>query len=88
MGRSKVRIVRDILQVVKDNNRCKKTTIVRLANLDWNMSNEYLESLIDDGLIERIQNEVERGGEDYEITRKGSKLLDALKKLENSVSVF
>lgn len=88
MARSKVEIICDILQVAKENSSAKKTRIIRLANLDWNMANKYLESLIDEGFLEKSREEEEKGGEDYDITEKGERLLEALKRLKNSVSIF
>ena len=88
MVRSKVEIISDILNAVKENNSCKKTTIIRIANLDWNMAEGFLDPLVEDSFLEKIQNEESRGGENYKLTDKGKYLLKIITKLKESCSVF
>lgn len=88
MARSKVRIVSDILETVKNNKECKKSKIVRLANLDWNMANKYLSTLLKEGFLENYEKETGKGGKNYNLTEDGKELLGFLKQVEERSSIF
>lgn len=87
MARNRVEIVSDILKTVKNEGRCKKTTVIRLANLDWNMASEYLDCLVDDGFLESIEND-SKGDDDYTLTEKGEVFLKSLKKVRKACSIL
>ena len=88
MVRSKVRIVSDILETIKTNRKCTKSTVVRLANLDWKMANNYLDTLLDEGFLrthERVDN---RSKEIYDLTDNGEEFLDFLSEVRDKSSIF
>ncbi|NIO36932.1 hypothetical protein GTO27_04425, partial [Candidatus Bathyarchaeota archaeon] len=48
--RSRLQIIADILSVVRDND-ARKTRIMYLANLSWDLLTRYLNELIEAGLM-------------------------------------
>ncbi len=67
--RSRFEIIRDILEVVK--RRSRKTRIMYLGNLSYELLQKYLELLGTSGMIE-VQDSVENT---YIITKKGLNFL-------------
>ncbi|WP_462273598.1 winged helix-turn-helix domain-containing protein [Methanohalophilus sp.] len=55
MRRGKLEIMIDILKVVQ-RTEATKTSIVYKANLNFNRADNYLEALIDQGLITKASN--------------------------------
>ena len=49
--RDRLQIVADMLSVVSGNNDAKKTRIMYLANLSWDLLNRYLNDLMEAGLL-------------------------------------
>jgi predicted transcriptional regulator len=80
MKRSRGEIVAQILDVCKAG--ANKTRIVYLANLNFNTVNPYLETLIENDLLEV------RPGEHvlYETTQKGSNLLETIGQVNRELS--
>jgi predicted transcriptional regulator len=68
-------IIMDLLKVIKSEGNGKKTKIMHKAYLDWKNFNQYLDFLINEGLIKN--NSLE--GNTFEITDKGEELLIKLK---------
>jgi len=68
--RSRLRIVADMLSVVSDNGDSKKTRIMYLANLSWDLLNRYLNDLMEAGLLSF------NSSGSYELTSKGKMFLD------------
>ncbi|KXB05251.1 hypothetical protein AKJ51_05210 [candidate division MSBL1 archaeon SCGC-AAA382A20] len=87
MARSRCEIVSDILETVKNENDCKKTTIIRLANLDWDMASKYLNDLDKDGFLESFEDE-SKGNEVFELSKKGKLLLKSLKKIRKICTIL
>lgn len=87
MARSRCEIVSDILETVKEEEDCKKTTIIRLANLDWNMANEYLDILLNLGYLETYEDE-SKGKKSYKLTDEGEKLSDSMGMIKEICSSF
>lgn len=87
MARSRIEIISDVLETVKEEEDCKKTTIIRLANLDWNMASKYLNSLVDDGFLESFASE-SKGNEEFRLTEKGEVFLESLQKVRETCSVL
>ena len=88
MSRSKVRILHDVLETVADNGGCTKTKIIRLANLDWNMANDYIDTLLEEGYLETYEDESERGGSNYGLTEDGEEFLEFSKEGNDKSSIF
>lgn len=87
MARSRCEIVSDILKTIKNESDCKKTTIIRLANLDWNMANKYLDILLEKGFIETYEDE-SKGKDSYKLTESGEKLFDSMDMVKDICSSF
>ena len=88
MVRSKVRIVHDILETIKENKHCKRTKIIRYANLDWDMAEKYLNALIDENFVEKRTEEETRGKESYIMIDKGRKFLESTEKIMKLTKIF
>ncbi|MEK6919014.1 MAG: winged helix-turn-helix domain-containing protein [Nanoarchaeota archaeon] len=77
--RSKLEIIRDILQLIKlKSGRIKPTHILYKSNLSYSMMSDYLEELISKGFIKQI-NLPDGKTRTYEITRKGDEYLSKYK---------
>ncbi|WP_321429819.1 winged helix-turn-helix domain-containing protein [uncultured Methanolobus sp.] len=80
--RSRLEIIRDILQVIREyNNAIGPTKIQRLSNLSFQMFEEYVEELENKDLIcIRLQN---NNRKIYSVTDKGRALLDKCEDFES-----
>lgn len=87
MARSRCEIISDILETVKNEENCKKTKIIRLANLDWNMASRYLKILVNDGFLKCLNNE-SKGNCRYELTENGKLFLKSLYKIRDVCSIL
>lgn len=84
--RSNILILRDILKTIrKENGKAKPTHILYGANLSYDRLQKYLIFLIDNGFIEKKE---EDGKIFYLITIKGHEYLSGLKKMENFFEAF
>lgn len=68
-NRSRTNIIGDILDICKHNGPMKKTRLMQSVNLSSNMTNKYLEYMVEKHLILRR----ERGY--YSITQRGVRAL-------------
>jgi predicted transcriptional regulator len=68
--RNRLQIVADMLSVVSGNNDAKKTRIMYLSNLSWDLLNRYLNDLMDADLLSLNSSGC------YELTPKGKMFLD------------
>jgi predicted transcriptional regulator len=73
--RSRWEIISDILKVIREEKKAKKTRIMRRANLDWINFQRYLDFLLEKGFITKCNPDSEY----YEITETGRKLSERLK---------
>lgn len=80
MKRSKQEIIAEILEVCLESS--SKTRIVYQVNLNFRTINPYLDILTKNGLIEVNGSEQTL----YKTTSKGLDLLDAIKKVNSSLS--
>jgi len=72
--RSKLEIIHDILQLIRQKSgRIKPTHILYKSNLSYSMMSDYLEELIGKGFIKQIK--LPDGKNTYEITKKGDEYL-------------
>ena len=74
-GRSKWEIISDILIVMQEEGKVKKTRIMQRAYLDWRNFQRYFELLLGEGFITKCNPDPEH----YEITEKGRNLSLRLK---------
>ena len=76
--RSKIQIAADILEVAKDGSR--KTRIMYLGNLSFDLLEKYLDLLVNFGLLEfQIGGQREKT---YVATEKGRRFLDDFRELQ------
>ncbi len=87
MARNRVEIVSDVLKTVKEEGSCKKTTVIRLANLDWNMASEYLNCLVNDGFLESFESD-SKGDNEFRLTDKGEVFLESLQRIREACSIL
>ncbi len=80
--RCKCQIISDILKTIKREKNCKKTRVIRFANLDWNMADKYLGFLLENNYLETYEDG-RRGNESYGITEEGRELLKTVNKVKN-----
>jgi predicted transcriptional regulator len=78
--RSRWDIMGDILNVISEEERAKKTRIMQRANLDWRSFKRYFDPLVERGFVEG-GSEPDEGGI-YELTEKGKDLLMKLQELK------
>ncbi len=76
--RSRWELIYDVLKVTFEERKSKKTRIMQRAYLDWRNFQKYFELLIDKGFITKCNSIPDN----YEITEKGMKLLERLRKVD------
>jgi predicted transcriptional regulator len=79
--RTRTEIAAQILQAANDHNEITKTKITYVAYLSHRQLQEYLPSLIQNGLLEYLE-----GTKSYKITEKGLKLLKIYEKIKELVA--
>jgi predicted transcriptional regulator len=77
--RDKLRIILDILHTCQEG--ASKTNIVYQANLNFRTVTNYLDLLIDKGMIEVVKDSTTV----YKTTQKGSKLMKDLKSIQSEL---
>jgi len=80
--RSKLEIYMDLLSAI--TKETKITHIGRRANLSWKDTQRYLKLLNDMGLV--LVKEAEDGKNKYELTDKGLRTLNYLKRITSTLS--
>lgn len=84
--RTRLEVMHDILQVVKNKNgKIKPTHILYKSNLSHQMMEEYMKELIEKKFI--IENS-EKTGRTYSITQKGMNFLDKYGLIKEFTSSF
>lgn len=77
-GRGRWEIIRDILIAIQEDRKMKKTRLMQRAYLDWRTFNRYFEYLLNDGFLIECKYD-----ECFELTNRGSELLNRLKNVED-----
>ncbi len=80
-NRSKIQIAADILEIAKNGSR--KTRIMYLGNLSFDLLQKYLDSLVKTGLIEID----ERDKKTYKATEKGRRFLEDFRELQKYAEI-
>ncbi len=84
--RTRLEVMHDILQVVKNKNgKIKPTHILYKSNLSHQMMEEYMKELIEKKFI--VENS-EKTGRTYSITQKGINFLDKYGLIKEFTSSF
>ena len=81
--RSRWEIIEDMLTVLVEDNKSKKTRIMQRAYLDWRNFRRYFDFLLEEGFIAKCNNP---DADNYEITEKGRDLLKRLKVIDEILS--
>ena len=76
--RSKWEIIQDMLTVLTEDKKSKKTRIMQRAYLDWRNFRKYFNLLLEKGFIAESNS----AAGSYEITEKGLELLERLRNVE------
>ncbi len=76
--RSKWQIVQDILKIMQEEEKVKKTQIMQKARLDWKTLNRYFDFLLEEDFITKCDSDPAC----YLLTEKGGLLLDRLNKVD------
>lgn len=79
MKRTKLEIVRDILDILQKNRQVKITHLIYKANLSNNSIKPHLEYLLKNGFIEKINYKDKRF---FKITIKGNEFLQEFNKIK------
>jgi predicted transcriptional regulator len=82
--RSELKILVDILNVIKQEKETKPTKILYKANLSHDRLNKYLEKLMSMDLVDEIIIE----SREYMLTEKGHKFLKEFNKFEKFANAF
>ncbi len=77
--RTKIEIIRDVLEVLKKNKQLKITHIIYKSNLTNNSVKPILENLLENQLIQKIS---EKEKTFFAITKKGEEFLDEFNKIK------
>jgi predicted transcriptional regulator len=77
--RGRLDIIADILSVVNDNNGARKTRIMYQANLSYKLLTQYLNDVVETGLVKFKTNEY------YMLTQKGKEFLEKFGEYSNSL---
>ena len=78
--RSRWEIIKDILTVLMEEKKVKKTRMMQRACLDWRNFQKYYDYLLVEGFIAQYNNP-DKGG--FVITEKGSELLKKLNDVDD-----
>jgi len=84
--RSRLEIIRDILEVIRNKSgKIKPTHILYKSNLSYGMMEEYLDELIEKGFIKETTN---KGSKSYIITEKGLNYLSQYRMISEFTDSF
>lgn len=77
--RTKIEIIRDVLEVLKKNKQVKITHIIYKSNLTNNSVKPILENLLENQLV---QKKTEKEKTFFSITKKGEEFLEEFSKIK------
>ncbi|MDD5193962.1 MAG: winged helix-turn-helix domain-containing protein [Candidatus Nanoarchaeia archaeon] len=77
--RTRLEVIRDILDVLQKNRNVKITHVIYKANLSNNSIKPYLENLLKNKMIEHITTD---GQKFFKITEKGMEFLQEFNKIK------
>jgi len=83
--RNRLEIIKDILEIIKNNDSIKSTPLLRKSNLSSSRFSEYYPELILKGFI---QEKVQQGEKKRSITQKGITFLEKYKTIINFIEEF
>jgi len=85
--RVKLEVIRDILEIVKDNNNSIRITpLIRKSNLSSQRFYEYYRELTDKGFVNEVR--VEKNSKVISLTDKGFRFLEKYKTIIHFIEEF
>ena len=86
MKRSKLTIFMDILRLIQNQGgKSKPTRILYGANLSYTALKEYLDVLVNIGLIEKV---TEKNHDFYKLTKKGYEFINKFREIKRLTEAF
>jgi predicted transcriptional regulator len=79
-GRSRWDIIHELLGIIQEENKVKKTRIMQKAYLDWRNFKRYFDFLLEEGFVAKTNQD-----EYYELTEKGKELFRRLNEMKKLV---
>lgn len=84
--RERLEVIKDILNVIRENRQVKPTRLLYASNLSPQMFKEYINELISKGFIKLDISEDEK--KTFSLTKKGQDFLQQYRVIENFVENF
>ena len=84
--RGRLEIIKDILEIVKNNHSIKMTPLLRKSNLSSQRFAEYFQELSDKGFI--IESRDKDGKKVYSLSEKGFRYLEKYKTIIGFIDEF
>jgi predicted transcriptional regulator len=84
--RGRLDVIRDILQVIKQNRKIKPTRLLYASNLSPQMFKDYVDELIKKGFI-KVELE-EENKKYFSLTARGNNFVNEYKVIENFIENF
>lgn len=82
MTKIRSQITREILETVREENKCGKDDIAEATGLEKDIMEEYLSKLVEEGFLN-----VHHSKSTYKLTDNGKSLLDSFGKLDDITSI-
>lgn len=83
--RARLDVIKDILQVIKENRKIKPTRLLYASNLSPQMFKDYIDELIKKGLI---KVEVDQTKKLFSLTSRGNNFVQEYKVIKNFIENF
>ncbi len=84
--RERLEVIRDMLNIVKDNRKIKPTRLLYGSNLSPQMFKEYIDELINKKLVKLEVDEKDK--KFFSLAKKGNDFLQEYKLIENFIENF
>lgn len=87
MKRDRLKVIYDILKIIKDNhNSIKPTPLLRYSNLSTNSFNEYMKELVENEFVKQVVDK--KGKNAITLTDKGFQYLDKYRVIVGFIEDF
>jgi len=77
--RTRLEVIRDILEILRENRQARITHLIYKSNLSNNSIKPYLNDLLENNMIEKL---VEKEKKLFRITEKGNEFLEEFNKIK------
>ena len=87
MKRDRLRVIYDILKIIKDNkNSIKPTPLLRYSNLSTNSFNDYIRELLEREFVKQVVDKKDK--KVFTLTDKGFQYLDKYRMIVGFIDDF